>query len=42
MIDKDFLEKLSARLSETLPNPGLVREDIEKQFFSLLQSSLGN
>ncbi|MDC1436966.1 accessory factor UbiK family protein [Gammaproteobacteria bacterium] len=41
MIDKDFLEKLSARLSETLPNPGLVREDIEKQFFSLLQSSLG-
>ena len=39
MIDKDFLEKLSARLSETLPNPGLVREDIEKQFFSLLQSS---
>lgn len=41
MIDKEFLEKLSARLSETLPDPGLIKEDIEKQFFSLLQSSLG-
>ncbi len=41
MIDKEFLEKLSARLSETLPDPELIKEDIEKQFFSLLQSSLG-
>ena len=41
MIDKEFLEKLSARLSETLPNPGLIKEDIEKQFFTLLQNSLG-
>lgn len=41
MIDKEFLEKLSARLSETLPNPGLIKEDMEKQFFTLLQSSLG-
>jgi ubiquinone biosynthesis accessory factor UbiK len=41
MIDKEFLEKLSARLSETLPNPGPIKEDIEKQFFTLLQSSLG-
>ena len=41
MIDKEFLEKLSTRLSETLPNTELIREDIKKQFFSLLQSSLG-
>ncbi len=41
MIDKEFLEKLSARLSESLPNPGLIKDDIEKQFFLLLQSSLG-
>lgn len=41
MIDKEFLEKLSARLSETLPNPGLIKGDIEKQFFTLLQNSLG-
>jgi BMFP domain-containing protein YqiC len=40
MIDKEFLEKLSARLSESLPNPGLVKDDIEKQFFLLLQTSL--
>ncbi len=40
MIDKEFLEKLSARLSESLPNPGLVKDDIEKQFFLLLQNSL--
>ena len=41
MIDKNFLEQLSARLSEILPAPGPIRADIEKQFFSLLQSSLG-
>ncbi|MBN4075925.1 MAG: hypothetical protein COA71_01890 [SAR86 cluster bacterium] len=41
MIDKDFLEKLSTRLSKILPAPGPIREDIEKQFLSLLQSSLG-
>jgi len=41
MIDRDFLEKLSARLSEILPTPGPIKADIEKQFFSLLQSSLG-
>ena len=41
MIDKDFLAQLSARLSEILPAPGPIRADIEKQFFSLLQSSLG-
>ena len=41
MIDKNFLQELSARLSEILPAPGPIREDIEKQFFSLLQSSLG-
>ncbi|MDG2090116.1 MAG: accessory factor UbiK family protein [Gammaproteobacteria bacterium] len=41
MIDKDILEQLSARLSEILPAPGPIKADIEKQFFSLLQSSLG-
>lgn len=41
MIDKDFLEKLSARLSEILPVAGSLQADIEKQFLSLLQSNLG-
>ena len=41
MIDKKILEQLSARLSEILPAPGPIRADIEKQFFSLLQSSIG-
>lgn len=41
MIDKNFLQELSTRLSEILPIPGPIRDDIEKQFFSLLQNSLG-
>lgn len=41
MIDKDFLEKLSARLSEILPVAGSLQADMEKQFLSLLQSNLG-
>lgn len=41
MIDKKFLEQLSARLSEVLPAPGPIKDDIEKQFFSLLQRNLG-
>lgn len=41
MIDKDFLEKLSARLSEILPVAGSLRADMEKQFMALLQSNLG-
>jgi len=41
MIDIDFLEKLSARLSEILPVAGSLQADMEKQFLSLLQSNLG-
>jgi BMFP domain-containing protein YqiC len=41
MINKEFLQTLSARLAEILPNPGPVREDLQKQFYSLLQSSFG-
>ena len=41
MIDKDFLEKLSARLSEIIPAAGAMQADMEKQFLSLLQSQLG-
>ncbi len=41
MIDKEFIETLSARLSALLPDPGPIRADIEQQFNSLLQSSLG-
>ncbi|MFL2840730.1 MAG: accessory factor UbiK family protein [Pseudohongiellaceae bacterium] len=41
MIDKKFLETLSARLGEVFPTPGPIRKDIEKQFFALLQSNLG-
>lgn len=47
MIDRATLEKLSARLSNLLPPissfPAAehIKEDMEKQFFTVLQSSLG-
>ena len=47
MIDKETLEKISARLSGLLPPlsafpaAGTVRQDMEKQFCSVLQSILG-
>tara|TARA_R110000772_G_scaffold30532_23_gene75764 strand:- start:3165 stop:3413 length:249 start_codon:yes stop_codon:yes gene_type:complete len=44
MIDKATLEKLSERLSSLLPPfpaAGEIREDMEKQFYTVLQASLG-
>jgi BMFP domain-containing protein YqiC len=40
MLDKDFLQNLSARLSEILPAGESVRADMEQQFLSLLQNNL--
>lgn len=39
MINKDFLQSLSARLADILPETGPVREEIQKQFYKLLQGS---
>jgi BMFP domain-containing protein YqiC len=39
MIDKEFLQTLSQRLVEKLPELGTLREDMEKQFYSLLRGS---
>ncbi len=39
MIDKEFLQTLSQRLVEKLPELGPLKEDIQKQFYSLLQGS---
>ncbi len=39
MINKDFLQSLSARLADILPETGPVREEIQQQFYKLLQGS---
>lgn len=40
MIDNASLQELSSRLAAILPKAGLIRDDLEKQFFTLLQGSL--
>jgi BMFP domain-containing protein YqiC len=40
MIDKAFLQKLSARAAGLFPAADAAREKLEKELYSLLQSSL--
>ena len=41
MLDKAFLEKLSSRAAALFPAADAARQKLEKQLFTLLQSSLG-
>jgi BMFP domain-containing protein YqiC len=42
MLDKDFLEELSARAAALFPAADSARKKLQCQLFSLLQGSLGH